>query len=77
MYFAAFYQHPVNYGQLDLSPVEACGDRAVIILDGRSRPQLHVDIARIECAKRGYIGFTLHTGDTFTRASNIRTLELI
>jgi len=77
MYFACFYQKPVNYGQADLSPTEACGDRAVIILDGRSKPQTHVEIARIECAKRGYIGFTLHMGETFTRASNVRKLELL
>jgi hypothetical protein len=77
MHFAAFYQHPVNYGQTDLSPIEACGDRAVIVLDARQRPQTHIDIATRECAKRGYIGFTLHMGQTFTRASMVRSLELI
>lgn len=77
MQFAAFYQHPVNYGQADLSPIEACGDRAVIILDGRNRPADHVAIAARECAARGYIGFTLHMGETFTRASMVRPLELI
>lgn len=77
MHFACFYQNPVNYGQSELSPIEACGDRAVIILDGRSNTQAHVTIARRECVKRGYIGFTLHMGETFTRSSNVRTLELI
>lgn len=77
MHFACFYQHPVNYGQADLSPIEACGDRGVIILDGRERAGAHVSIARSECAKRGYIGFTLHMGQTFTRASMVRPLELI
>ena len=77
MYFAAFYQNPVNYGQRDLSPIEACGDRAVIILDGRNRPMDKLAIAAQECIKRGYIGFTLHMGETFTRASMIRPLELI
>ena len=77
MHFAAFYQNPVNYGQTDLSPIEACGDRAVIILDGRSRPMVRVATAAKECAKRGYIGFTLHMGETFTRASMVRPLELI
>lgn len=77
MYFACFYQNPVNYGQKDLSPIEACGDRAVLILDGRNSAQTHVDIARVECKKRGYIGFTLHMGPSFTRASNVRKLELL
>lgn len=77
MHFATFYQNPVNYGQDDLSPIEASGDRSVIILDGRERPTSHVSIARTECVKRGYVGFTLHMGDTFTRASMVRPLELV
>lgn len=77
MHFAAFYQHPVNYGQADLSPIEACGDRAVIVLDGRESHANRVTIAARECAKRGYIGFSLHMGETFTRASMVRPLELI
>ena len=77
MHFASFYQNPVNFGQADLSPIEACGDRAVIILDGRSKPSTHVDITRSECIKRGYIGFTLHMGETFTRSSMVRPLELL
>lgn len=77
MHFACFYQKPVNYGQKDLSPIEACGDRGLIVLDGRERPQTHVEIARTECKKRGYIGFTLHMGETFTRASIVRQLEMI
>ena len=77
MIYAAFYQAPVNYGQADLSPIEACGDRAVIVLDARQRPQTHVTIAARECAKRGYLGFSLHMGETFTRASMIRPMRLI
>ena len=77
MHFACFYQNPVNHGQSDLSPIEACGDRAVIILDGRERATTNVTIARLECEKRGYLGFTLHMGPTFTRASMVRPLELI
>lgn len=77
MNFAFFYQNPVNYGQADLSPIEACGDRALIILDGRESPQSHVDIALTECRKRGYVGFTLHRGATFTRSSMVRPLTLL
>ena len=77
MLFATFYQHPVNYGQADLSPIEACGDRAVIILDGRSKQADHVAIAHNECVKRGYVGFALHKGDTFTRSTMIRNLQLL
>jgi hypothetical protein len=72
MYFATFYQNPINYGQADLSPIEATGDRSVIILDGRETiPTMH-DFALSECAKRGYVGFSIHKGDTFTRSTMIR-----
>lgn len=72
MYFAQFYQLPVNHGQSDLSPIEACGDRSVIILDGRETlPSMH-DTSLIECMKRGYIGFSIHKGDSFTRSAMIR-----
>lgn len=77
MYFASFYQHPVNHGQLDLSPIEACGDRSVIILDGRNTiPTMH-DIAERVARKRGYVGFTISRGDSFTRAAVIRKLHLL
>ena len=72
MYFAQFWQHPVNYGQPDLSPIEGCGDRSVIILDGRETlPTLH-DISETYCKIRGYIGFSIHKGETFTRSAMIR-----
>ena len=57
--------------------VEACGDRAVIVLDARERSDTHDTIARQECAKRGYLAFQLNRGDTFTRSvpvSGIKTL---
>jgi hypothetical protein len=77
MHFAAFYQNPVDYGQADISPIEACGDRAVIVLDGRQSHATRVAIAAHECAKRGYVGFSLHMGETFTRSSMVRPIELI
>lgn len=45
--------------------VEACSDRAVIILDGRRSRSTHNAIARDECNKRGYTGYTIHKGDGF------------
>ena len=45
--------------------IEACGDRAVIILDGRNSRSTHNAVARDECKKRGYIGYTIHKGDGF------------
>lgn len=77
MYFASFYQNPVDHGQSDLSPIEACGDRAVIILDGRNTiPTMH-DISERVARLRGYVGFTISKGDAFTRAAVIRKLYLL
>jgi hypothetical protein len=48
--------------------IESCGDRAVIILDGRERSTTHHAISRKECMKRGYLGYRLYRGETFTRS---------
>ena len=61
-YYAQFYDRSA------IDPdhiVEACGDRAVIILDGRNGRATHNAIAREECKKRGYIGYTIHKGEGF------------
>lgn len=57
--------------------VEACGDRAVIILDARHSMVHNASIARAECIKRGYKGFTLYRGEAFSRSSICRALELV
>jgi hypothetical protein len=48
--------------------IEACGDRAVVILDGRESGQSHSSIAREECEKRGYLAYQLFKGDNFLRS---------
>lgn len=73
MTFAEFYHRGLITG----SPIAACGDRSVVILDGRNSADTHAAVARAECLKRGYIGFTLNRGETFTRSRKIRDLELI
>jgi hypothetical protein len=49
--------------------IEACGDRAVVILDGREADRSHHSIAREECEKRGYLAYQLHRGDNFLRST--------
>lgn len=59
MHFAQFYQRSA----IDASKlIEACGDRAVIILDGRTSSQEHARIAERTARERGYLGYTLHKG---------------
>lgn len=79
MVFAEFYQNsiPNPWNNFCSSPVSACGDRAVIILDGRERPASWAEVAREECKKRGFVGFTLNKGRSFSDSAVFRELELI
>jgi hypothetical protein len=54
--------------------IEAIGDRSVIILDARSNHLTHNLVAYRECAKRGYVGFQIFKGESFTRSVAISTL---
>ena len=73
MIYAQFY-HP---SCLDGKPIEACGDRSVIILDGRQNRKTWKETAQTECKKRGYIGWSLYSGETFTRSTQISPLKLL
>lgn len=76
MHFATFFQKsawPVGSSEL----VEACGDRATIVLDGRESQSAHERIAREECQKRGYVAWQLHKGDSFTRANPITRIHKV
>lgn len=71
MIYIQFFQRSELNAAIYLS---ACGDRAVIILDGRQSRQTHNDIAYNECPKRGYVGWKIMQGESFTRSSPITTL---
>jgi len=86
MIFATFFQMSTGYVKGSAppifrddakKPIEATGDRATIILDGRHTLQDNIALAKDECAKRGYIGFMLHHGDTLNRSKPITTLQRI
>jgi len=51
--------------------IEACGDRAVIILDGRYSTATNGEISAKECAKRGYLAWAIYQGATFTRSRKV------
>lgn len=56
---------PPRFDEAHRAPIEATGDRSVVVVDGR----LSIDnIARIavrECAKRGYVGWRIFKGVSF------------
>lgn len=66
MIYAQFYKYDLA-GKLS----EACGDRSVVILDGRVRSSTLGRIAGVECAKRGYVAWGIFKGDSFTRSHRL------
>lgn len=72
MTFAEFYTRDLR-GEI----VPACGDRAVIILDGRERLATHCAHASTECKRRGYIAWRICRGSRFTDARAVTSLQHI
>lgn len=67
MVYAQFYQKSAIRNAL----VEATGDRGVFILDGRNSLATQKADSRAQAEKRGYLGFRIMTGETFTRARTV------
>ena len=67
MYYAQFYQRSAISDEI----IEACGDRSVVILDGRCSKQWIGKTAAAECKRRGYLAWRIFKGDTFTRSAPI------
>lgn len=55
--------------------VEACGDRSVVIYDGRRRADWIGQDAKAECLKRGYDAWQIFRGETFTRSAPISQIN--
>ena len=66
MHYVQFYQKSATTPH---RLVPACGDRAVVILDGREAPYSKSAFARSECLCRGYLAYQLFKGATLTRAA--------
>jgi hypothetical protein len=65
--YAQFYRYSVTTNE----PIEACGDRSIIRLDGRQSQLTHEYIAEQECRKRDYIAWALLKGESLLRAKRI------
>lgn len=70
MHYAQFYQKSAISDEI----IEACGDRSVVILDGRYSRQWMGDTAATECKRRGYVAWRIFKGETFTRSAPISQL---
>jgi hypothetical protein len=62
--------HYAQFFHLDLAGnlAEACGDRAIIRLDGRQGQHTHEFLAEKECKKRGFIAWQLISGSSLLQA---------
>lgn len=67
---------PPRFDAAHVVPIEACGSDGVYILDGRYRLARCVAVARAECKRRGFVGFTIMQGETFSRSHCLRELEV-
>jgi len=63
MFYAQFYQE---------NGLEGCGDRAVIILDGRRTSNEWNVVSNNEAKKRGFSFYSIHRGESFTRSRCIQ-----
>lgn len=77
MRYAQFYQMSVKMPGNDSKPIMACGDRSVIILDSRNRLACSESMARLECQKRKYIGYSIHEGRSFTDSRQVTKYKQI
>lgn len=73
MIYVQFYQRGVITGDT----IEACGDRSVVILDGRCSKEWMGETAAAECKRRGYIAWRIFKGASFVRAEPISQLWFV
>jgi len=67
---------PPRFEKSCVRPTEACGDRAVIRLDGRNSAAA-LALCRRECRARGFVGFTVIAGESLLSAAERRAYEAV
>lgn len=84
MKFAQFYKMSLGYVQGSVPPIfreenkrpiEACGSDGVLVMDGRFSLNTQRMVAKEVCRQRGYIGFSLHEGGSFSVNRKVREYE--
>ena len=78
MRFAQFFTMSTGYIHRTIppqfgtpSPIEACGSNGVLILDGGLSLHNAATIATKVAKERGYIGFSIHQGESFNRSREL------
>lgn len=67
MYYIQFYQKSAISEDI----IEACGDRSVIVVDGRESRETIRLFAEKEGVKRGYLAWALFKGESFSRSAKV------
>lgn len=76
MRFVQFYQRstgyvpgsiPPKFDPAQVQPIAATGDRGVMIIDQRIRAKSAGEIAATECKNRGFIGWRMFEGSSFSQ----------
>lgn len=82
-YFGQFWQKSTGYvkGSVPpvfrkdaVEPIPACGDRGIVRLSGR-QAGAWVGTLKEECRRRGFIGFSIVSGESLLTAKEIRKYE--
>lgn len=86
MKFAQFFHLSTGYISGSIPPVfdesarkpaPACGSDGILYLDGRHGLPRQAAQARKVGRQRGFIGFTLHAGESLLRERQTRPLEIL
>ena len=68
---------PPQFSDNARKPIPACGSDSVLKIDGRLNMRNRVLIATDVCRKRGFLGFTLNAGASFSRSREIRKYQSV
>lgn len=58
---------PPEFSDSHKKPIPACGDRAVVAVDGRESPVSVATFAKTECHRRGFVGYKVYKGPNVLR----------
>ena len=64
----ATYTQFFTKGVMSDEPIEACGDRGIVRLDGRMSQHSQELLSEQECRRRGYVAWQIIKGPSLLRA---------
>lgn len=68
---------PPQFNDANRKPIPVCGSDSVLKMDGRFSKRTMIQIATKIGTQRGFIGFTLNAGESFSRSREIRGYQAL